>query len=171
MTVFMVIGLAGLALLLVSLVVGDLVDGLFDSVLSGLDGDWFSSAAIGGFVSALGFGGAAIEGAGGARPVAIIGGVVAGVAFGWFALWLTRLLRGGRSDEAPAADDTVGLDATVVTAIPAGGFGVVRVVLGGHTLQYNARADELIEPGTPVHVTGVVSPTAVTVAPNWPQVP
>ena len=46
MTTFMVIGLVGLVLLLVSLVVGDLFDGVFDA----LAGDVFSSAVIGGFV-------------------------------------------------------------------------------------------------------------------------
>ena len=52
MTTFMVIGVAGLVLLLVSLVVGDLFDGALDA----LAGDAFSSAVIGAFVSATGFG-------------------------------------------------------------------------------------------------------------------
>lgn len=174
MTVFLVIGVAGLALLLVSLVVGDLLDGVLEGLFQSLDwlaGDWFSSAAIGGFVSAFGFGGAIVEGVDGPRPLSIGVGIVAGLAFGWFAMWLTRLLRNGRSDEAPSPRDAVGLDATVVTAIPAGGFGIVRVALGGHTTQYNARADQPVEPGTPVHVTGVLSPTAVTVAPVWRELP
>ncbi|MEX0427791.1 NfeD family protein [Nocardioides sp. DS6] len=174
MTAFLVIGVIGLALLLVSLVVGDLLDGVVDGLFHSLEwltGDWFSSAAIGGFVSAFGFGGAIVEGAAGPRPLAVGVGLVAGLAFGWFAMWLTRLLRTGRSDEAPSPRDAVGLDATVVTAIPAEGFGIVRVVLGGHTTQYNARAEQPVEPGTPVHVTGVLSPTAVTVAPVWRELP
>ena len=50
---------------------------------------------------------------------------------------------------------------------------MVRVALGGHTVTYNAKApdlDEPITPGTPVHVTGVLSPTAVTVAPTWREI-
>lgn len=165
MTVLLVLGVAGLLLLLVSLVVGD----LFDGVLGALDSDAFSSAALGAFVSALGFGGAIASAAGAPGLVVGVVGVLAGAAFGWLAIALTRLLRRDDSGRAPSAHDTLGRDATVVTPIPAGGFGVVRIHLGGHTVRYNARSDDgsVVEPGTPVHVTGVLSPTAVVVAPTW----
>jgi membrane-bound ClpP family serine protease len=166
-TVFLVVGFAGLALLAVSLVVGDLFDGAFNGAFEALAGDWVSSAALGGFVSALGFGAALAAGAGAPSVVTGAVGVAAGFAFGWFATWLTRLVKGGGSDATPAADDTVGRDATVLTSIPADGFGTVKVLLGGHSLRYNARSEEPIEAGTAVHVTGVLSPTAVTVAPVW----
>ncbi|MCW2794013.1 MAG: hypothetical protein JWO76_3111 [Nocardioides sp.] len=167
MTTFLVIGIAGLALLAVSLLFGDLFDGMLGGLGDALSSDWFSSAVAAGFVSAFGFGGALAQEAGAPALVAVPVGVVAGVAFGWFASWLTRLLRGGGSDDTPSTDDTLGRDATVVTGIPADGFGVVRVQLGGHVLRLNARADRPIEAGTDVHVTGVLSPTAVTVAPVW----
>ena len=163
MTTFLVIGLAGLLLLGVSLLLGD----LFDGVLDALAGDVFSSAVIGGFVAALGFGGAIAQAAGAPLVVAVPVGIVAGVAFGWFAAWLTRLVRGGGSDETPTAGDVVGRDATVLTAIPEQGFGVVRVQVGGHVLRFNARADRPVDVGTAVHVTGTLSPTAVTVALVW----
>ena len=169
MTTFLVIGLVGLALLAVSLVVGDLFDGMLDA----LSGDWFSSAALGGFVSALGFAAAIADGLGAPSVVTGVVGVGAGLVFGWFAAWLTKVLKGGGSDETPAPDHAIGRDATVLTPIPADGFGTVRVHVGGHTLQYNARLDPSqtdgtpIEPGTPVHVTGVLSPTAVLIAPSW----
>ena len=60
MTTFLVIGLIGLGLVAVSLVLGDLFDGVFDA----LAGDVFSSAVIGGFVSAFGFGAALMQGIG-----------------------------------------------------------------------------------------------------------
>ncbi|WP_110180515.1 NfeD family protein [Nocardioides solisilvae] len=164
MTTFLVIGVVGLALLLVSLVVGDLFDGAFDA----LTGDVFSSAVIGAFVAATGFGAAAAQPALG-TVLALPVGAVTGVAFAWFAWWLTRLLADGSSDATPGIDDTVGRDGKVVTPVPEGGFGVVDVLVGGHVLRLNARADHPIEPGTPVHVTGVLSPTAVTVAPVWPE--
>lgn len=163
MTTFLVIGLAGLVLLGISLVLGDLLDGVLDA----LAGDVFSSAVIGGFVAALGFGAAIAQSAGAPLLVAIPIGVVAGVAFGWFAAWLTRLVRGGASDDLPAAEDVVGRNADVITDIPADGFGVIRVQLGGHVLRYNARADAPVPVGTAVHVTRVLSPTAVSVAPVW----
>jgi hypothetical protein len=162
-TTFLVIGLVGLALLVVSLVVGDLFDGALDA----LAGEAFSSAVIGGFVSAFGFGAAAVEALGLGLVVALPVGVVAGVLFGWFAAWLTGLLRDGSSDATVATDDAVGHEGQVVTGVPAEGFGVVRVLVGGHALQLNARAERPLEPGTRIHVTGVLSPTAVTVAPVW----
>jgi hypothetical protein len=51
------------------------------------------------------------------------------------------------------------------------GFGSVSVVVGGHTVRLNARADAPLEAGTEVHVTGVLSPTAVTVSPTWTPLP
>jgi membrane-bound ClpP family serine protease len=164
MTTFLVIALVGLGLLVVSLVVGDLFDGALDA----LAGDAFSSAVIGAFVAAFGFGAAAAQPALG-TVLAVPVGVVTGGAFAWFAWWLTRLLADGSSDATPSIDDTVGRDGRVVTSLPAEGFGVVDVLVGGHVLRLNARAEQPISPGTQVHVTGVLSPTAVTVAPVWPE--
>jgi membrane-bound ClpP family serine protease len=161
MTVFLVLGVVGLVLLALSLLLGDLFGGALDA----LSGDVFSSAAIGGFVSAFGFGAALSEGLGAALWVAVVVGVAVGLGFGWFASWLTRLVRGGGSDATVTTDDAVGRDAKVLTGIPEGGFGVVRVQVGGHTLQLNARAERVIEVGTEVYVTRVLSPTAVAVAP------
>lgn len=167
MTTFLAIGIVGLALLSLSLLVGDLFDGILDGLGDALSSDWFSSAVIGGFVSAFGFGGALAQSAGAPVLVALPVGVVAGGIFGWFASWLTRLLRGSGSDDTPSTEDTLGRDASVVTEIPADGFGIVRVQLGGHVLRLNARADRPLPAGTAVHVTGVLSPTAVAVAPVW----
>lgn len=166
MTTFLVIGLLGLALLVVSLVVGDLFDGALDA----LAGDAFSSAVIGAFVSATGFGGATAEALGAPALVAWPVGLVTGVVFGGFAYWLTRLLRDDDGG-TPTTDDTIGRDGTVVTGIPAEGFGVVAVVVGGHTRRLNAKAEIPLEAGTEVHVTSVLSPTAVTVAPVWRELP
>ncbi|GAA1139814.1 hypothetical protein [Nocardioides aquiterrae] len=167
MTVFVVIGVCGLVLLAVSLLLGDLLDGVGDVIPS----DLFSTEVIGAFVAALGFGGAIADAAGAPAGVSWAVGVVAGVGFAWFAGWLTRLVRGGGSDGTLSTDDSVGHSGRVVSAIPADGFGSVTVAVGGHTLRLNARADVPLEPGTEVHVTGVISPTAVTVAPVWNELP
>lgn len=170
MTPFLVIGLVGLGLLALSLLVGDVLDGLFDG-LDGLFGDVFSTAVIGGFTSAFGFGTAAAIGGGLPTLLALPVGAGVGVGFAWFAAWLTRLVRDGGSDATPQTADAVGHSGRIVTAVPADGFGSVRVVLGGHSLRLNARAETPIEPGTEVHVTAVLSPTAVQVAPVWPLDP
>jgi membrane-bound ClpP family serine protease len=153
-TTFLVIGLIGLALLALSLVLGDVLDGALDA----LAGDVFSSAVLGAFIAATGFGGAAAQ------------GLVAGVVFGSFAVWLTRLIRDGGSDATITTDDAIGREGRVVTGIPADGFGVVNILVGGHTMRLNAKAEQPIQPGTQVHVTSVLSPSAVTVAPVWDEI-
>ncbi len=52
MTVFLAIGVVGIVLLLVALVAGDLLDGAFDA-LGG--GEWFTGAALAGFLGGVGF--------------------------------------------------------------------------------------------------------------------
>lgn len=167
MTVFLILGLVGLVLLAVSLVIGEALDGFLDV----LPGDAFSTAVIGAFVSAFGFGAAGADAAGLPQLVTLAIGVACGGVFGWFAAWLTRLVRGGGSDGTPTTDDSIGRGGRVVTAIPADGFGTVRVAIGGHVVQLNARAEHALEAGTEVHVTSVLSPTAVTVAPLWDELP
>jgi len=171
MTPFLIIGIVGLTLLALSLLFGDVLDGVGDGFLDGLGGDLFSTAVIGAFISAFGFGAAAVDGADGPLALAVPVGVGAGVIFAWFAARLTRLVRGGGSDATVSTDDTIGRDGTVTTEIPHDGLGTVRVLVGGHVLRLNARAAEPIPSGTAVHVTGVLSPTAVTVAPVWPLEP
>ncbi|XBB66260.1 NfeD family protein [Nocardioides sp. WV_118_6] len=163
MTVFLALGIAGLVVLALSLVAGDLLDGAFDA----LEADWISTAAIGGFVSAFGFGGAAADGAGLPLPVSLVIAGGAGVVVAWFALWLTRLVKDSPSDGTVSITDSVGQVARVITDIPGDGYGVVRVVVGGHTLRFNASARQPIPAGTEVNVTGVLSPTAVSVTEVW----
>ncbi len=163
MTVFLVLGLVGLAVLLVSLVAGDVLDGHLDA----LEADWISTAVIGGFVSAFGFGGAIADGVGAPLVVSLAVGAGSGLVVGWFASWLTRLVKDGPSDGTVSIGDSVGRTARVITAIPAEGYGVVRVLVGGHPLQLNASAHLPIEAGAEVNVTGVLSPTAVSVTEVW----
>lgn len=167
MSTYLVLGVVGLVVIAVSLVAGDLLDGVAD----GLAGDWFSTEVVGSFVSALGFGGAIAVSVGAPGWLALGVGLGAGVVFGALGAWLTRLVRGGATDHTPAADDVVGHEGVVVSGVPADGFGAVRIHLGGHTLRFNARAELELDAGTRVHVTGVLSPTAVSVAPVWSALP
>ncbi|WP_157537397.1 NfeD family protein [Nocardioides sp. Root190] len=163
MTAFLVLGIVGLVVLLVSLVAGDFLDGAFDALAA----DWLSTAALAGFVSAFGFGAAASDGAGAVLPVSLAIGAGSGVVVAWFAWWLTGLVKDGPSDGTVSIGDSVGQVAQVITSIPAGGYGVVRLLVGGHTLQFNASAQLPIEAGTRVNVTGVLSPSAVSVTEIW----
>jgi hypothetical protein len=166
-TTFLVIGALGLLLLVVSLVLGDLLDGVFDA----LTGDIFSSAVIGGFVAAFGFGAALVEGLTGSALVGGLVGVGVGGLAAAFTVWLTRLVKDGGSDATLTADDALGRSGRVIGSIPAGGYGSVRLAIGGHTVQLNAKAEQPLEPGTEVHVTEILSPTAVAVAPVWNALP
>jgi membrane-bound ClpP family serine protease len=163
LTTFLVIGLVGLALVGISLVLGDLFDGVFDA----LAGDVFSSAVVGGFVSAFGFGAAAMQGIGAPALVSVPVGAAAGLVVGWLAWWLTRLVRDGSSDATLTPEDALGRSGRVVTGIPDGGYGTIRLMIGGHSVQLNAKAEAPVAPGTEVHVTEILSPTAVLVAPVW----
>jgi hypothetical protein len=167
-TLYLVLGFAGLALIALSVIVGDLLEGALGGALSALESDVFSTAVLGGFVSAFGFGAAAADGAGLPTLPAVVIGAGSGAAVGWFAWWLTRLIKDGPSDGTVAIGHTVGLVGRVLTDIPGGGgYGVVRVSVGGHIMQCNASAVLAIPSGTQVSITGVLSPTAVTVAPVW----
>jgi membrane-bound ClpP family serine protease len=166
-TTFLVIGVLGLVLLLVSLVLGDLLDGVTDV----LPGDAFSTAVIGAFVSATGFGAAAADSVGAPTLVAVPVGIVGGLFFGWFAAWLTRLIRDGGSDETPSVEHTLGQAGRVVSDIPAEGLGTVVVLVSGNPVRLNARCAQPLEAGAEVFVTSVLSPTAVEVAPVWNPLP
>ncbi len=156
----LVIGGVGIALLLVSLVLGDLLDGLLDSV----GPDAVSGLAIAGFLAAFGFVGALSLDAGASNGVGIIAGLVAGVAAGAAAGYAsTRLMRGGDESTVRSAG-LVGLTGTVVEPVPEDGYGMVSVVAAGHITRLNARADEPLGSGTAIRVTAVLSPTSVKVS-------
>lgn len=159
MVAFLVIGGIGILLLLVSLVAGEVFDGLFESI----GGDLLSGGAVAGFLAALGFVGALILGATDSSGLAIVGGLLAGIAMGALAGWGTKLLSKGGDDATVRSSSLVGHPGTVISAIPAEGYGQVSVVVAGHITQLNARAAEALPAGTAVVVAAVLSPTSVQV--------
>lgn len=159
MTIYLILGFAGLAFLLVSLLAGEFLDGVLH-----VGGDWFSSAAAAAFVSAFGFCASLAQSADLGTPATLGLGVAAGALVATLTAWLTRLLKNGATDQTPRTTDIVGYDGVVVSTIPEAGFGVVSISVGGHLTRLNARAVETIESGAAVTVVGVLSPTAVSVA-------
>ncbi len=155
----LVIGGVGILLLLVSLVLGDIVDGVLESV----GPDAFSGLAVAGFLAAFGFVGALTLDAGASSGVAILVGVVAGVAAGAAAGWASTALMRGGDESNVRSSGLVGLTGTVVEPVPDEGYGMVSVVAAGHITRLNARADEPLPSGTAVVVKAVLSPTSVTV--------
>lgn len=158
MIAFLIIGSVGILLLVLSLIVGDLLDGLLD-----FGGDLFSGAALAGFLGAFGFGGALVydlsDSLGLAIGLGLVSGLVVGAGVGWASY---RLKQGGDESNVRTAELT-GHEGTVISAIPADGFGEVSVVAAGHITKLNARASAPLSAGTPVRVVAVLSPTSVLV--------
>ena len=164
MTGFLVIGAIGLVLVVGSLVLGDVFEGLFDSFDIDAGGGLFSTPVIGTFLAALGFTAALTMSATGAPAlVGLAAGTGAGVALGAAALKITRALMRMNTDEPVRVGDMVGASATVVSPIPEGGFGEVTLVHHGQRMKLHARASSAVPTGTSVVVVAVNSPSSVFV--------
>lgn len=164
MTVFLVLGIVGLAIVGASLLFGEVIEGLFD--LDFLGGDLFSIASIAAFLGAFGFGGLISLGIVDVLWIAVVVGLAAGVLAAWGATSLTRWLKRGEVEGGFRSDSLVGATARVITDIPDGGYGEVRILGAGGSRKRSARADQPIPAGTEVWVSSVVSPTAVEVTPS-----
>jgi len=164
-SVFLILGIAGVMVLLVSLILGDLLDSALH--FDGLDSEVFSTSVIAAFVGAFGFGGVAVHEFTDSVWLASLVGLVAGSLAGWGAVALTRWLKRAETGQALRSDHLVGAEARVITDIPEGGFGEIRI--GTH--KRAARAELPIPAGTPVWVSGVLSPTAVEVRPTADEPP
>ena len=163
MTTFLVIGGVGLLLLVVTLLLGDLVDGLVD----GFGPDWLSGTAVAAFLAAVGFGGALALQAGASTQVASAVGVGAGVGAGVLAGLLTRSLTREEDGSTPRSSNLVGATATVVSDVPDDGYGTVALVVAGHPTRLNARGagGQALRSGAVVRVSAVISASAVQVEP------
>ena len=159
MVAFLVIGGIGIALLLVSLVAGEVFEGLFESI----GGDLLSGGAVAGFLAALGFVGALVLGATDSTGLAMAAGLLAGIGMGALAGWGTKVLSKGGDDATVRSSSLVGRQGTVISAVPADGYGQVSVVVAGHITQLNARSSEALPAGTAVTVSAVLSATSVQV--------
>ncbi|UUU22811.1 hypothetical protein [Streptomyces sp. DSM 40750] len=168
MTWFLGLGIAGVVLLVLSLVFDGVIEGLFDGV-DALDGPfdgWLSLPVIAGFVSMLGFSGAIVMGTTGLGAVGATAiGVPAGAATGWLAHRLSRALLSDTSGAAPRGEDLIGAAGSVVTAIPADGYGEVLVHLAGQPVKLAAKSPTPVPRGVEIWVEETLSQTAVSVRP------
>lgn len=159
---FLVIGGLGIAVLAVALFVGDIAHVGHPE----LEGP-FSLPSVAGFVGAFGFGGAiaaALTGGGLASViVALIAGVAVAIPAAWGTVWLARAANRMRTDATPTRLDLVGRPGVIVTAIPAQGYGEVRITMGGQPVKLNARSDRPVPLGARVFVIEAPSDTSVIV--------
>jgi hypothetical protein len=163
-TAFLVIGAVGLALVLLSLVLGEVLEGVFGAMDIDAGGGVFSAPVLGSFLASFGFGAALIMFATGAgATVGALGGLASGLVIGGIALLMMRSLVNMPTDETVTTSGLAGSPGVVITAIPLDGFGEVTIRHHGSQNKYNARAGEAIAAGTPVRVTAVLSASAVQV--------
>jgi membrane protein implicated in regulation of membrane protease activity len=128
----------------------------------------FTLPAIAGFIGALGFGGAIVVsllpfGGTAAVLLALLVGLVVAVPAAWAAGRLMAAAVNMPTDATPTSSDLLGAIGAVVTDIPAGGLGEVRLSSAGQQLKVYARADAPIARGAQVFVVEVPTPTSVLV--------
>lgn len=166
MNVFLGLGVAGIVLLALSLIFDGILEGLFGGVLDGLFDGLLSLPVVAGFLSMFGFGGAIVLGATGLGAGAATGaGVAAGVAAGWLAWRFSRALMRDQTHATPRGTDLVGTAGSVVTAIPADGYGEVMLRLGGQPVKLAARSAVPVARGAEIWVEASLSSTSVAVRP------
>jgi membrane protein implicated in regulation of membrane protease activity len=155
--IFLGIGAFGVLVVLLAVFGGNLFD----------IGDGFTSIEGGaGFLVGLGFGAAAVHelfgntiGAFGSLGV----GIIVAVPVTLLGVRLVAGMKEMPTDATPTASDFVGAKGVVVSQIPAGGYGEVRVRIGGQPLKLYARAARPIGLGAAVVVTDALSETNVVV--------
>ncbi|MEU2154176.1 hypothetical protein ABZ532_03960 [Streptomyces sp. NPDC019396] len=163
---FLGIGIGGVVLLALSLVFDGLLDGVVDGALGGgLDG-WLSLPVVAGFLAMTGFGAVIAQFAAGLGPAGAIGvGALSGAGTAWLTYRFSRALMRDQTGSAPTENDLIGTSGSVVTAIPADGFGEVLLHLGGQRAKYAARSEVPVERGAEVWVEATPSATSVLVRP------
>jgi membrane protein implicated in regulation of membrane protease activity len=168
--VFIVIGVVGLVIVLASLILGEIFDGLFDALDLDAGSGLFSAPVIGSFLAAFGFGAALTMFSTGIGAVGgSLAGLGSGAVIGGAALMMTRALINMPTDDPVRTSDLVGRTAIVVTPIPENGMGEVSLTHAGHVMKLSARGPGMIPAGTTVIVETVTSSTSVMVKPAPPH--
>jgi membrane protein implicated in regulation of membrane protease activity len=170
-TAFLLVGGLGVGLLVLSLVVGEI------GHLGGADADGpVTLEVVAALLGGVGFGGAAATAllpASLSTPLTVLAALLIGLAvagpLAWGAFRLSRALRDMPTAETLTRHHLAGTQGVVVSAVPAGGFGEVRLRLAGQGLKYAARSDVPLPAGTPVYVVEALSETAVHVVSTAPD--
>jgi len=161
---FLVIGIIGIVLLLISLV----LDGIFEAFEFG-DGP-LSLTTLAAFATVFGFAGYASMGAGASAVIASFIGAVAGLIGGAMAWWLSRFFQNSDSGVAMEAGTLAGQEAYVSLGIGLGdSLGEIAFSKNGHRHTFAARAAEPIPTGTHVVVLATITNSLVLVTPVKPE--
>lgn len=167
---FLAVGGVGVVVLLLALLGGE-IGGLGHPDADGP----FSLPAIAAFVGGVGFGGAAASALLPPLPgvvtvlVCLLVGLVVALPLAAGAVKLASSLRDMPTTPTLTGGDLLGSQGVVVSAVPAGGYGEVRLSLHGQQLKYAARSEVPLPAGTPVYVVDTPSPTSVEVVSTAPD--
>lgn len=159
---FLIIGALGIVIAAVALLGGELLD---------FGDGFFSTEVIAAMVGGFGFGAAAANellGDDAGMAVVLSLGIVIAIPMSLLAWLAVSRMRNMRTDATPTRADLVGTKGVVVTPIPVGGYGEVRVRIGGQPVKLNARADRPIGLGAQVTVVEATSDTSVIVQQTAP---
>jgi membrane protein implicated in regulation of membrane protease activity len=161
--VYVVCLLVGGGLLLITVLVDDILSGIFDFLDISIGGASLMPLLLS-FVSMFGVGGLFatqvldLHGAAAAAVGALFGAGGAGLAFVLF-----RFMSRSEAADPFSTEDLVGRDAFVAVTIPAGRWGSVYVKAEGQNHEIGATSSEEIPAGTQVTVTGTAG-TGLVVA-------
>jgi hypothetical protein len=162
MLIFWVIAGVALLLLVLTVTVGDFLDGVVDAL--DFTGGYLSSTVVLSFLATFGIvGGLVMATTDAGVLVASLAGVVAGALVGAGAGVATRALTEGPTAHQITSSDYVGLPATVTTSIPADGLGQISLVVAGQSTAIAARADRPVPTGTGVTIVANLGPGVVQV--------
>jgi membrane protein implicated in regulation of membrane protease activity len=155
--VFVLAALVGGGLLLVTVLVDDLLGGIFDAIHVDFSIDGVSlMPPLLAFIAMFGVGGIfatqVLDLHGG--QAALVGVAFGGVGFA-VAFLLFRVLRRAEGGRPYGMSDLVGREGAVSVEIPAGRLGTVYIRAEGQTHEISATSSEQLPGGTPVRVTGV----------------
>lgn len=170
MTVFLGLGIAGIALLALSLIFDGILEGLLGDALGGLLNGFFDGLLSLPVIMRLPVD-ARLRGSNrprhhrGRRPLALTAGAVAGVVAAWLTWKFSKALMRDQTTATPRGDDLVGTSGSVVTPIPADGYGEVLLRLAGQTVKFSAKSAVPVERGAEIWVEATLSTTSVTVRP------
>ena len=146
MLIFWVIAGVALLLLVLTVVLGDFLDGAIDAI--DVTGGYLSSTVVLSFLAAFGIvGGLLLATTDASVLLATLAGLVAGALVGAGAGVATRALTNGPTAHQITSSDYVGQAATVTTSIPADGLGQISLVVAGQSTALAARADAPVPTG------------------------
>jgi membrane protein implicated in regulation of membrane protease activity len=129
-----------------------------------------SLPVISGFLGTFGFGGAIVAsllpGGSGTWLAATVVGLVAAVPAAWLAGRMMRAAMNMSTDATLTSQDLLGALGVVISPVPNGGLGEVRLAIAGQQMKFYARSDQPLALGTRVFVISVPTPTSVLVEPT-----